>query len=120
MSQALPCGRAMLRWSAAGQAAPALRAGLPASNARVKVGPPLSASAPSLGSAIVMLVLQLVSLKKFGLGFLGGYCILWPASVSASVQCCMIWIGQSVVLLANRVFLIVIVLPAIAPPLKPE
>src|SRR6185503_5153595 len=41
-------------------------------------------------------------------------------SISASVQCCIILIGQSVLLSANSVFLSVIVLPAIAPPLKPE
>ena len=49
-------GRGAPRWSVAGQAAlsPASMAGLPASSAWVQVPPPLSASAPSLGSWPVM------------------------------------------------------------------
>src|SRR5688500_7185707 len=54
MSQTLTWGRAMPRWSAPGQPAleAALMAGLPASRARVCVGPPLSARAPSRGSVL--------------------------------------------------------------------
>src|SRR3954470_15653334 len=57
MSQPPPCGRATPRWSAAGQfvADAASIAGLPASSACVRVGPPFSASAPSFGSMAVAL-----------------------------------------------------------------
>jgi hypothetical protein len=52
MSQPLPAGREAARWSMGGQAAlsPASIAGLPAESSCVKVGPPLSASAPRSGS----------------------------------------------------------------------
>src|SRR3954451_1445920 len=53
MSQAPPTGRANPRWSSAGQSTvvPASIAGLPASSACVSVGPPLSATGASFGSA---------------------------------------------------------------------
>ena len=54
MSQCAPCGRAVPRWSRAGQAAsnPASTAGLDAAGRSVSVDPPLFWSAPSCGSAV--------------------------------------------------------------------
>ena len=53
-------GRENPRWSVAGQfgSSPLSMAGLPAINAWVRVGPPFSASGPSIGSAPVMIVLD--------------------------------------------------------------
>src|SRR3954462_8544395 len=52
MSQAGPCGRVTPRWSEAGQSAAeaASIAGLPASRAWVRLGPPLAANGPIRGS----------------------------------------------------------------------
>ena len=57
MSLATPCGRANPRWSVAGAmlSSPLSMAGLPASRAWVKVGPPLSSKGPRSGSCPVTL-----------------------------------------------------------------
>src|SRR5688572_6317551 len=54
MSQWEPCGRAMPRWSVAGQAASlaASMAGLPATRECVNVGPPLSARGPIIAAPL--------------------------------------------------------------------
>src|SRR5262245_25207066 len=68
MSLSTPRGRGMPRWSSVGAAplSAASRAGLLGSGAMVKVGPPLSASGPSLGSVFtrveVLVRLALASL----------------------------------------------------------
>jgi hypothetical protein len=50
MSQALPCGREVPRWSTLGQLAPASTTGLLLAGSKVSVCPPLFWSAPSFGS----------------------------------------------------------------------